>query len=50
MKEKKGEAQDLPSEFPSRETLLLLGSAPEDDGEKEECEGQVHLWFKFYLI
>ena len=33
----------LPFELPSWESLLLLWCAPEDDGEQEKGEGQVHL-------
>ena len=32
-----------PSHLSTRDELLLLGSAPEDDGEQKESEGQVHL-------
>ena len=37
------EKEDEPPKFPSWEALVLLGGAPEDDGEEEEGEGQVHL-------
>ena len=32
-----------PSHLSTRDELLLLGSAPEDDREQKESEGQVHL-------
>ena len=32
-----------PSHLATRDQLLLLGSAPEDDREQKESEGQVHL-------
>ena len=32
-----------PSHLATRDELLLLGSAPEDDREQKESEGQVHL-------
>ena len=38
-----GEDDKEPSHLATRDQLLLLGSAPEDDGEEEEGEGQVHL-------
>ena len=41
---------NAPPQFPSWEALLLLGSAPEDDREQEECEGQVHLSFQSVSI
>ena len=38
-----GRGGNEPPKFPPWEALLLLGCAPEDDGEEEEGEGQVHL-------
>ena len=39
-----------PSHLATRDQLLLLGSAPEDDREQEEGEGQVHLLEMVFVI
>ena len=45
-----GEDDKEPSHLATRDQLLLLGSAPEDDGEEEEGEGQVHLLEMVFVI
>ena len=45
-----GEDDKEPSHLATRDQLLLLGSAPEDDREQEEGEGQVHLLEMVFVI
>ena len=45
-----GEDDKEPSHLATRDQLLLLGSAPEDDGQEEEGEGQVHLLEMVFVI
>ena len=45
-----GDDDKEPSHLATRDQLLLLGSAPEDDGEQEEGEGQVHLLEMVFVI
>ena len=45
-----GDDDKEPSHLATRDQLLLLGSAPEDDREQEEGEGQVHLLEMVFVI